>query len=271
MVFIKKIFYSKALSKIKIFLSAILVALAFLSVYLINPFQTGKVTETITDRVSETTMTSVIPETTSTEKTTSTMLIEGSTTTVSSVDTRDGGNGGSETTSTISTTQKTTTTEKTSTSEESETSDCEDLGCLSGTKFVGSKGSDKYHYCDCRWAKRIKSENLVCFRSVEEAQERGYKPCGTCNPPQPPGTTTTISETTTTVETSTTIETGDACVSLGCPSGTQFVGSKKSDKYHYCDCRWAKKINEENLRCFQSVDEAKSMGYKPCGTCKPPE
>lgn len=46
--------------------------------------------------------------------------------------------------------------------------------------FVGSKNSTKYHLPTCRWAKRIKPENTVCFKSEEEARSKGYTPCGTC-------------------------------------------------------------------------------------------
>jgi methylphosphotriester-DNA--protein-cysteine methyltransferase len=48
--------------------------------------------------------------------------------------------------------------------------------------FVGSKSSNKYHSCDCTWAKKISSKNLVCFKSTEEAQEKGYVPCKVCKP-----------------------------------------------------------------------------------------
>jgi len=44
--------------------------------------------------------------------------------------------------------------------------------------FVGSRNSDKYHLPDCQWAKRIKKENEIWFKSEKEAQEKGYKPCG---------------------------------------------------------------------------------------------
>ncbi|HBI16824.1 MAG TPA: hypothetical protein DDY52_01535 [Candidatus Moranbacteria bacterium] len=40
--------------------------------------------------------------------------------------------------------------------------------------FVGSKNSNKYHKPDCRWAKNIKAENLVCFKNEEEAKNKGY-------------------------------------------------------------------------------------------------
>jgi len=50
-------------------------------------------------------------------------------------------------------------------------------------KYVGSKKSNKYHYPSCRWAKKIKPNNLVTFQSAKEAQEAGYLPCKVCRPP----------------------------------------------------------------------------------------
>jgi len=40
-----------------------------------------------------------------------------------------------------------------------------------------------------------------------------------------------------------------------------FVGSVNSDKYHSPTCHWAKRIKPQNIRCFQSVEEAKRAGY----------
>jgi hypothetical protein len=40
--------------------------------------------------------------------------------------------------------------------------------------FVGSKNSDKYHVPTCSYAKRIKPENIVCFKDKKEAEARGY-------------------------------------------------------------------------------------------------
>lgn len=45
-------------------------------------------------------------------------------------------------------------------------------------KFVGSSKSDKYHWPDCQWAKRIAEENMVWFSSEQEAQKAGYVRCG---------------------------------------------------------------------------------------------
>jgi methylphosphotriester-DNA--protein-cysteine methyltransferase len=50
-------------------------------------------------------------------------------------------------------------------------------------KYVGSKKSDKYHYPDCKWAQKIKPENLVTFTSAEEAIKARYVPCKVCRPP----------------------------------------------------------------------------------------
>lgn len=53
------------------------------------------------------------------------------------------------------------------------------------------------------------------------------------------------------------------------PAGKTVVGSKESDKYHVPTCRWAKKIEPENLIKWNSAAEAKAAGYSPCGTCHP--
>jgi hypothetical protein len=42
--------------------------------------------------------------------------------------------------------------------------------------FVGSKKSNKYHAPTSRCAKQIKSENRLCFASVDAAKAKGYLP-----------------------------------------------------------------------------------------------
>ncbi|MDI9417938.1 MAG: thermonuclease family protein [Euryarchaeota archaeon] len=49
-----------------------------------------------------------------------------------------------------------------------------------------------------------------------------------------------------------------------------FVGSAKSDKYHYPSCSAAKKIKSSNLVTFSSSAEARGAGYVPCKICHPP-
>ncbi len=48
--------------------------------------------------------------------------------------------------------------------------------------YYGSRKSNIFHRPDCRYAKRIKSGNVVGFRSREEAVSAGYVPCKVCNP-----------------------------------------------------------------------------------------
>jgi hypothetical protein len=43
--------------------------------------------------------------------------------------------------------------------------------------FLASKNSNKYHTPTCQWAKRIKSENLVCYKSVQDAENNGKQKC----------------------------------------------------------------------------------------------
>ncbi|MDD1749710.1 MAG: nuclease, partial [Methanothrix sp.] len=57
---------------------------------------------------------------------------------------------------------------------------------------------------------------------------------------------------------------------LGDTGEKKFVGSTKSDKYHYPECRWAKKISPNNEIWFSSSEDAKSKGYVSCGVCHPP-
>ena len=42
--------------------------------------------------------------------------------------------------------------------------------------FVASKNSKIYHLPDCQYVKRIKEENKIFFKSVEEAREKGFSP-----------------------------------------------------------------------------------------------
>lgn len=48
-------------------------------------------------------------------------------------------------------------------------------------------------------------------------------------------------------------------------------GSAKSQVYHLPTCRFAAKILPENRVKFANADAARKEGYRPCGTCRPPE
>lgn len=47
----------------------------------------------------------------------------------------------------------------------------------------------------------------------------------------------------------------------------KYVGSKNSNVYHLPDCPGAKRIKEENKRCFSSKEEAEKAGYRPAKNC----
>ena len=46
-----------------------------------------------------------------------------------------------------------------------------------------------------------------------------------------------------------------------------YVGSKKSDKYHKPDCKWAQKIKPENKVVFKDKEAAEKAGYVACKVC----
>ncbi len=52
---------------------------------------------------------------------------------------------------------------------------CTDFGCEPGSKYIGSINSDKFYTCDCHYANRIHSKNIICFKSKSEAQEQDYE------------------------------------------------------------------------------------------------
>jgi competence protein ComEC len=121
-------------------------------------------------------------------------------------------------------------------------------------EFVGSKNSDKYHYPSCSYAESIKESNRVWFGSIQAAAAAGYVACKGCSPPSVSITPTPAPEPTPAPST----------------NSVTFVGSKNSDKYHYPGCGHAKKILSGNLVTFTSAADARSKGYVPCKTCKPP-
>jgi len=47
--------------------------------------------------------------------------------------------------------------------------ECVKLGCDEGSVYIGSKNSDKFYKCDCRWTETISSKNIICFKTAQEA------------------------------------------------------------------------------------------------------
>ena len=59
-----------------------------------------------------------------------------------------------------------------------------DQGTEAEAVYVGSKTSNKYHYPGCRWARQIRPEKLIKFKSAQDALEHHYTPCPVCKPPR---------------------------------------------------------------------------------------
>lgn len=51
---------------------------------------------------------------------------------------------------------------------------CLELGCPEDSIYVGSVNSNKYYYCTCHYAERIYEENILCFKTKQEAQQKNY-------------------------------------------------------------------------------------------------
>ncbi len=49
-------------------------------------------------------------------------------------------------------------------------------------RYCASRNSDVFHYCWCHYVRKIKSSNLITFRTREEAIHSGRRPCKKCKP-----------------------------------------------------------------------------------------
>jgi len=56
------------------------------------------------------------------------------------------------------------------------------LGAAASYPFIASKSSDVFHRSDCRWAQNISGDNLVGYKTREEAIQSGKRPCKSCKP-----------------------------------------------------------------------------------------
>jgi len=53
---------------------------------------------------------------------------------------------------------------------------------MKGWKYVASKKSKVFHRPDCKWVKKISPQNLMGFKSRDEAIKSGRRPCKSCGP-----------------------------------------------------------------------------------------
>ena len=48
--------------------------------------------------------------------------------------------------------------------------------------YVASVRRDPFHKSSCRWAKKIRAENLVGYDTRQQAVEDDHRPCKVCQP-----------------------------------------------------------------------------------------
>jgi len=58
-------------------------------------------------------------------------------------------------------------------------------GRSNSARFVANRNSELYHLPGCKWVRKIKSDNLIAFATVAEAESRRFLPCRNCSPDLP--------------------------------------------------------------------------------------
>ena len=61
-----------------------------------------------------------------------------------------------------------------------------------------------------------------------------------------------------------------ALLVLPATASAELWGSSKSGIYHLASCRYVEKIRKEFRIKFPDSVAAKTAGYRPCETCRPP-
>jgi hypothetical protein len=46
--------------------------------------------------------------------------------------------------------------------------------------YLANRNSELFHHPDCKSVKRINVENITTFNTIEQALEKGFKPCRAC-------------------------------------------------------------------------------------------
>lgn len=60
-----------------------------------------------------------------------------------------------------------------------------------------------------------------------------------------------------------------ATVFARCLFDTPYIGNSYRHTFHYRDCPSVDQMWEEHQVPLNSVEEARSKGFRPCGNCKP--
>ena len=53
---------------------------------------------------------------------------------------------------------------------------------ISEYKYVASSLREPFHKPSCKWVKKISPENLIGFKTRQEALDSGRRPCKVCRP-----------------------------------------------------------------------------------------
>jgi hypothetical protein len=97
-------------------------------------------------------------------------------------------------------------------------------------KFIVSLKSNKYHWINCPYIRKILEENLFYFNFEADAKENDYEPC--------------------------------VCMKNRILTGYNFVMAKDGKDYHVPNCPFAGNIKEQNRIYFD--DEKEAVGRSRC-------
>jgi hypothetical protein len=142
-------------------------------------------------------------------------------------------------------------------------------GCLgekaeaaTGIKYVCSDGSIVSESRECRTVEKVCSCNKTCPAPAEKACICNQ----TCAAPVEKAVLPAQQNISLPVNIS--VSSGP-CESMGCPADALYVGNNETKKFHKCDCAQAARLSPKKRVCFISAKYAESLGFVPCGFCKP--
>ena len=150
-------------------------------------------------------------------------------------------------------------------------------GCLgdkaeaaTGVKYVCSDGSIVSESRECRTEEKALISDKACPAPIEKACVCNQTCAVTktqASLPEKQNNLPFISENASSVPVAE--NSSGPCESMGCPADALFVGNSETKKFHTCDCAQGARFSPKKRVCFISAKYAESLGYVPCGFCKP--
>ena len=98
--------------------------------------------------------------------------------------------------------------------------------------IIGNTETFKFHSPSCLYVPMKENKRLE-FKTIQEAKDAGYTACNIC-----------------------------------CTNQSNIIGNNKNNSYHLANCKFAPRDKTKRIE-FNSIEEAKIKGYKPCSTCNP--